>query len=181
MTSAGHVSGTDRIAEVARARAWPGEAIVVNVQGDSPLVSPASIAQVARLLVDHPGAAIATLCTRIASAVDYTNPNVVKVVADRDGKALYFSRAPIPAVAQGADVAPQASRHIGLYAYRVRELQQLSSTPLCLLERCEKLEQLRALWLGMEIRVAEAAAAHGPDVDTPDDVAAVERALASGA
>ncbi len=181
MTSAGHVSGTDRIAEVARARAWPGEAIVVNVQGDSPLVSPASIAQVARLLVDHPGAAIATLCTRIASAVDYTNPNVVKVVADRDGKALYFSRAPIPAVAQGADVAPQASRHIGLYAYRVRELQQLSSTPPCLLERCEKLEQLRALWLGMEIRVAEAAAAHGPDVDTPDDVAAVERALASGA
>lgn len=181
MTHAEHVSGTDRIAEVARVRNWPGEAIVVNVQGDSPLVPPASIAQAARLLAGHPRAAIATLCTRIASAVDYTNPNVVKVVADREGKALYFSRAPIPAVAHGADVAPEAFRHIGLYAYRVRELQLLSATPPCLLERCEKLEQLRALWLGLEIRVAEAVAAHGPDVDTPDDVAAVERALASGA
>jgi 3-deoxy-manno-octulosonate cytidylyltransferase (CMP-KDO synthetase) len=180
MTGAEHVSGTDRIAEVARLRDWPADAIVVNVQGDSPLVPPASIAQVARLLADHPDAAIATLCTRITSAVDYTNPNVVKVVADKTGRALYFSRAPIPAMAHAADIAPEAFRHIGLYAYRVRELQLLSVTPPCALERCEKLEQLRALWLGLEIRVAEATAAHGPDVDRPEDVAAVERALTSG-
>jgi 3-deoxy-manno-octulosonate cytidylyltransferase (CMP-KDO synthetase) len=180
-TRADHVSGTDRIAEVVRARDWPGDAIVVNVQGDSPLMPPGSIAQVARLLAEHPRAGIATLCTPIGPAADYTNPNVVKVVADRSGRALYFSRAPIPATAQGAVAAPQAWRHIGLYAYRVRDLLTLSAAGACRLEETEKLEQLRALWLGMEIRVAVAALAHGPDVDTPEDVAVVTQALRAGA
>lgn len=178
-TRADHVSGTDRIAEVARA--WPGETIVVNVQGDSPLIPPASIAQVAQLLADHPGAGLATLCTPIGRAADYTNPNVVKVVSDRSGRALYFSRAPIPATARGAIAAPQVWRHIGLYAYRVRDLLALSAAGPCDLEEAEKLEQLRALWLGMEIRVAVAAEAHGPDVDTPEDVAVVTQALRAGA
>jgi 3-deoxy-manno-octulosonate cytidylyltransferase (CMP-KDO synthetase) len=179
MTRADHPSGTDRIAEVARLRGWGADSIVVNVQGDSPLVPPESIAQVASLLAGHPQAGIATLCTRIRSPAEYANPNVVKVVMDRVGRALYFSRAAIPAVAHGSEAMPEAWRHIGLYAYRVRDLELLTATAPCAIERCEKLEQLRALWLGLEIRVAEAAAVHGPDVDAPEDVNAVSRALSA--
>jgi 3-deoxy-manno-octulosonate cytidylyltransferase (CMP-KDO synthetase) len=175
-----HVSGTERVAEVAAARGWPDGAIVVNVQGDSPLVPPRSIAQAASLLAAHPRAAIATLCTRIADPAEYRNPNVVKVVMDATGRALYFSRAPIPATAHGAPDLPAAWRHVGLYAYRVGELRRLSSTAPCQLETSEKLEQLRALWLGMEIRVAEATEMQGPDVDVPEDVPLVERHLCGG-
>jgi 3-deoxy-manno-octulosonate cytidylyltransferase (CMP-KDO synthetase) len=167
------------VAEVARRCDWPADSVVVNVQGDAPLVPPVSIAQVAALLAAHPAAAIATLCTPISAAADYSNPNVVKVVADRAGRALYFSRASIPAAAHGTSRYPEAWRHIGLYAYRVRSLQLLSATAPCKLERWENLEQLRALWLGLEIRVAQAAAMHGPDVDTPEDLAVVSRALES--
>ena len=177
MTRADHHSGTDRVAEVARTRGWPADAIVVNVQGDAPLTPSSSIGQAAGLLVAHPGAAIGTLCTLLVMPEDYRNPNVVKVVADHSGRALYFSRAPIPFAAHGGPAQPEAWRHLGLYAYRVGDLERLSRAPACSLETAEKLEQLRALWLGMEIRVAVATHPHGPDVDTPADVAAVERFL----
>jgi 3-deoxy-manno-octulosonate cytidylyltransferase (CMP-KDO synthetase) len=178
MTRADHLSGTERVAEVATLRGWSSDAIVVNVQGDSPLIPPRSVSQVAGLLAAHPGAGIATLCTRLASAAEYANPNVVKVVMDQSGRALYFSRAPIPCAAHGSDALPDAWRHLGIYGYRSGDLRRLSSAPPCYLESVEKLEQLRALWLGMEIRVGVAVEAHGPDVDTPADVAAVERYLA---
>ena len=110
---------------------------------------------------------------------DYRNPNVVKLVMDQSGKALYFSRAPIPSLAHGDAVAPQAWRHLGIYAYRVSALGRLCATEPCELELTEKLEQLRALWLGMEIRVGVVGEAPGPDVDTPEDVAVVERYLAA--
>jgi 3-deoxy-manno-octulosonate cytidylyltransferase (CMP-KDO synthetase) len=177
LTDAAHRSGTERIAEVARLRGWSGDAVVVNLQGDSPLMPPSAIAQVARLLVQHPHAALATLCTRITSAEEYANPNVVKVVKDATGRALYFSRASIPSVAHGGSGLPEAWRHLGLYAYRVASLERLSRAEPCVLETVEKLEQLRALWLGMEIRIAEALDAHGPDVDAPEDVARVEQYL----
>jgi 3-deoxy-manno-octulosonate cytidylyltransferase (CMP-KDO synthetase) len=178
MTEAGHASGTDRIAEVARLRGWPAEAIVVNLQGDAPLTPARSIAQVARLLGAHPAAAIATLCRPITTVEDYANPNIVKVVMDQSGRALYFSRAPIPSTAHGGAPLPRAWRHLGIYAYRVAGLQRLSSAPPCELESVERLEQLRALWLGLEIRVDVAELGHGPDVDRPEDVALVERYLA---
>lgn len=179
MTRADHASGTDRIAEVAAARHWPAEAIVVNVQGDAPLTPPASISQVAALLAAHPSASMATLCVPVASAADYASPHVVKVVMDQGGRALYFSRAPIPSAGHGSDALPRAWRHLGIYAYRAGELQRLSRTAPCYLETVERLEQLRALWLGMEIRVAAARDSHGPDVDTPADIAAVEAWMAA--
>ncbi len=180
MTRGDHVSGTERVAEVAAVLGWPDDAIVVNLQGDSPLTPARSVAQVAELLHRHPAAAMATLCVPIITADDYTNPNVVKVVMDQGGRALYFSRAAIPSTAHGSTVGelPEAWRHLGLYAYRVSELHRLSRAPVCTIEAVEKLEQLRALWLGMEIRIAVAEVAHGPDVDTPEDVARVERCLA---
>jgi 3-deoxy-manno-octulosonate cytidylyltransferase (CMP-KDO synthetase) len=181
MTRTEHKSGTDRVAEVALARGWRAAEIVVNVQGDSPLVPPRSIGQVAGLLESHPGAAIATLCSRIGAAEDYRSPSISKVVMDGAGRALYFSRAPIPCAAHGGPSLPEAWRHLGLYAYRVGQLERLSREPECYLETVEKLEQLRALWLGMEIRVAVAEQFHGPDVDNPEDVATVERHLSVAA
>ena len=177
MTDPAHVSGTDRVAEVARQRAWPTDAVVVNLQGDSPLMPPINVAQAAALLWDHPLAAIGTLCVPIASDADRLNPNVVKVVADRAGRALYFSRAAIPATAHGAEPGA-AWRHLGLYAYRVGSLAAMSAAAPCAIEQSEKLEQLRALWMGLEIRVQPAQATPGPDVDTPADVPEVERELA---
>jgi 3-deoxy-manno-octulosonate cytidylyltransferase (CMP-KDO synthetase) len=176
-TRASHRSGTERAAEVAAARSWPDDAVVVNCQGDVPLIPPACIDQVAALLVAHPGAAMATLCTPIITVEDYRNPNVVKVVCAADGRALYFSRAPVPAVSHGAGTSgekagtvPESFRHIGLYAYRAGALRQLAAAPPCALEVTESLEQLRALWLGLEIRVVLAREPLGPDVDTPEDL-----------
>jgi 3-deoxy-manno-octulosonate cytidylyltransferase (CMP-KDO synthetase) len=177
MTRADHSTGTERVAEVAAQGGWSNEAIVVNVQGDSPLMPSASIAQVAGLLAGQPRAAIATLCTPVTSPVDYRNPNVVKVVMDQAGRALYFSRAPIPCAAHGSDRMPEAWRHLGIYGYRKRDLLRLSDSPPCHIEMVEKLEQLRALWLGMEIVVGIAAQPHGPDVDVPEDLVVVERFL----
>lgn len=172
MTRADHESGTDRIAEVAELRAWDGQDCIINVQGDAPLIPLASINLVAALLKQNPQAAIATLCTPITDIEAYRSPNVVKVVCDQQGRALYFSRSPIPAVGHGNDaILPDAYRHLGIYGYRVGALRTLTATPPCYLERIEKLEQLRALWLGMEIRVGLAQEAHGPDVDTPEDLA----------
>lgn len=176
-TRATHRSGTERAAEVAGIRGWSDDAILVNCQGDVPLIPPACIDQVAGLLVSEPGASIATLCTPIDSIADYRNPNIVKVVCAADGRALYFSRAPIPCVGHGAPssggeaaAVPGSFRHVGLYAYRVGPLRRLASAPPCALEITESLEQLRALWLGLEIRVALARESLGPDIDTPEDL-----------
>ncbi len=182
MTAASHSSGTDRIAEVARARGWREHEIVVNVQGDEPLIPPILIGQVAGLLDAHPQAQIATLATGIDSVAELLNPNAVKVVTDRQGRALYFSRAPIPWHRDGAPAGllsqaefAGARRHIGIYAYRVGALLRLATREPTALEQAERLEQLRALEHGFEIRVADAAERPGPDVNTPEDF---ERVLA---
>ncbi|HEX7235340.1 MAG TPA: 3-deoxy-manno-octulosonate cytidylyltransferase [Gammaproteobacteria bacterium] len=173
MTSTEHASGTDRIAELARRFEWDDEQIVVNVQGDEPLISPACIAQTARLLAWRPQAAIATLVTPLESETEFRDPNLVKVVTDKDGWALYFSRAPIPWPRDGG--MPAVMRHIGLYAYRAGSLRAISDASPCALEEVERLEQLRALWLGLRIIVGKAAEPPAPAVDTEEDLAKVRR------
>ena len=187
MTAPDHPSGTDRIAEVAVRRGWADDSIVVNLQGDEPLMPPALIGQAAALLVAHPSAAIATLATPIASLADYLDPNVVKVASRPDGHALYFSRAPIPWDRDGAaaGLASQthhrdARRHLGLYAYRVSALRRMAATPASPLEERERLEQLRALQAGLVVMVADAIEAPGPGVDTAEDLARVERLMTVG-
>lgn len=180
MTSVDCRSGTERAAEVCRHRNWEDDQPVVNVQGDAPLLPPQSIVRVATLLDEHPDAAIATLCTPLQTVAEYRDPNVVKVVFDRTGRALYFSRSPVPATGHGNDEEAAVAggfRHLGLYAYRPAALQLLSAAEPCELERLERLEQLRAMWLGMEIRIAVDVNAHGPDVDTRADLEQVERLL----
>jgi 3-deoxy-manno-octulosonate cytidylyltransferase (CMP-KDO synthetase) len=183
MTAATHPSGTDRIAETARARGWDDADIVVNVQADEPLIPSALIGQVAQLLETHARADVATLATAIRSAEEYLDPNVVKVVADIQGRALYFSRAPVPwdrdGAARGAAQMSFAGalRHIGIYAYRVAALRALTALPPSALEQRERLEQLRALEHGFQIQVATAAATPGPDVNTPEDLVRVERLM----
>ena len=180
MTSPAHQSGTDRIAEVARKAGWAEHDIIVNVQGDEPLMPPALIDQVALLLGAHPQAHIATLATPLLSAAQLSEPNVVKVVTDPRGRALYFSRAGIPHDRDHGGIA-RARRHLGIYAYRAGALQQLASLLPTPLEQLEKLEQLRALENGMEIRVADAHEVPGPDVNAPEDVARVEALLKQSA
>jgi len=187
MTSATHATGTDRIAEIAARRGWADDEIVVNVQGDEPLLPHSLIAQAASLLDANPAAAIATLATPIASDAEYLDPNVVKVVARADGMALYFSRAPIPWDRDGSAASPAsrerhrgARRHIGLYAYRVSALRALAAAPATVLELRERLEQLRALSIGLSIAVADAAEAPGPGVDTPEDLARVVALMHNG-
>jgi 3-deoxy-manno-octulosonate cytidylyltransferase (CMP-KDO synthetase) len=175
LTSTEHASGTDRIAELARRLEWDEQQIVVNVQGDEPLISPLCIAQTARLLGWHPDAAIATLMTPVESEAEFHDPNFAKVVTDQEGWALYFSRAPIPWPRDGG--MPAVMRHIGLYAYRAGGLRAISAAPPCALEEVEKLEQLRALWLGLKIIVARAAEPPAPAVDTEEDLAKVRRYL----
>ena len=177
MTSASHASGTDRLAELAGIERWPEADIVVNVQGDEPLIPPALVRQVATLLDSDPGAAIATLATPVESLEEFLDPNAVKVVTDAKGRALYFSRAPVPWNRDGAPaglssqrVFAGARRHIGIYAYRVGALRRLASLVPTTLEKAEKLEQLRALEHGMAIRVADAAEKPGPDVNTAEDL-----------
>ncbi len=178
MTATEHASGTDRIAEVARVRGWAGEDVVVNVQGDEPLMQPLLVDQVARLLLDSPDADLATLCGPLASAAAYADPNVVKVVSDVRGHALYFSRAAIPHERDRPEAVPGvARRHIGIYAYRVGALHRLAALPASRLESIEKLEQLRALENGMTLLVAEALLAPGQDVNTADDLARAEAEL----
>jgi 3-deoxy-manno-octulosonate cytidylyltransferase (CMP-KDO synthetase) len=184
MTAATHVSGTDRIAEVARTHGWSESDIVVNVQGDEPLIPPALIDQVAGLLHANAAAHMATLCTPLARLEELLDPNVVKVVAGTSGRALYFSRAPIPwhRDCAPAGLASQASfagarRHIGIYAYRVGALLRLAAWPPTPLENAEKLEQLRALENGFDIRVADSVEPAGPDVNTPEDLERVLKHL----
>jgi len=179
MTGATHPSGTDRIAEAAANAGWAPDDIVVNLQGDEPLLPPVLLRQVAGLLEADPAAALATLATPIRSAAEYLDPNVVKVVADEHGRALYFSRAPIPwhrdAALGGETRFAGARRHIGLYAYRVGALRRLAALPVARLEEAEKLEQLRALAHGMLVRVGDALERPGQDINTPEDL---ERAAA---
>lgn len=176
MTRADHASGTDRIAEVAQAKGWSDEVIVVNVQGDEPLIAPGLIRQVAQNLAEHAAAAIATAAHPLHDTAAMMNPNVVKVVLDKQGYALYFSRAPIP-YARDAYAAQQpmpellpAYRHIGIYGYRTAFLRAYASLPPASIETFEALEQLRALWHGYRISVAVAAEAPAAGVDTADDL-----------
>lgn len=180
MTSADCASGTDRVAQVCSQLGWDDSKPVVNVQGDAPLLPAASIRRVAGLLIDNSAADIATLCVELQDKDDYLDPNVVKVVFSESGRALYFSRAPIPARGHGDNPAEPGAlgwRHLGIYGYRVSALQKLSQTPPCELEVSERLEQLRAQWLDMEILIAVDPAANAPDVDTPEDVKKVEALL----
>jgi len=186
MTDPSHRSGTDRIAEVARRLRWADESIVVNVQGDEPLIPPANVTQVAELLERSSWAGIATLATPIETAQEFQDSNVVKVVASSQGRALYFSRAPIPwprdAAASGATSQGRydgARRHLGIYAYRVKVLAQVAALGPSRLEELEKLEQLRALENGIQIAVATATERPGPGVDTETDLEAAARLLAT--
>jgi 3-deoxy-manno-octulosonate cytidylyltransferase (CMP-KDO synthetase) len=186
MTRADHVSGTDRIAEVAEAFGWLDDDIVVNVQGDEPLLDPALVAGVAQALAADPQAAMATAAHAIVDAGEFMNPNVVKVVTDLAGRALYFSRAPIPwprdAFASDRATLPVglgARRHIGLYAYRVSFLRRYGQLAPAPLEQFESLEQLRAMWHGVHIRVIDCVHAPAPGVDTAEDLERVRRVFAA--
>jgi len=185
MTANTHATGTDRIAEVARQRNWSAQEIVVNVQADEPLIPAALITQVAELLERQPGAQVATLATPLDTLEELLDPNVVKVVTDAQGRALYFSRAPIPWNRDGASagLASQrefagARRHRGIYAYRVAALLRLAQLPHGSLEQHEKLEQLRALEHGMQILVGDALERPGPDVNTLADLERVRGLIA---
>ncbi len=184
MTRVDHASGTDRLAEVAKLKRWDGEAIVVNVQGDEPLIDPALIARVASALADDAQASIATAAHPLSELAEFINPNVVKVVVDGHGRALYFSRAPIPwprdAFATNPCAFPSGlpvRRHIGLYAYRADFLRQYSQLSPNVLEQWESLEQLRALANGFVIRVVDCLDAPAAGVDTPEDLARVRQAF----
>ncbi|MDP3227490.1 MAG: 3-deoxy-manno-octulosonate cytidylyltransferase [Acidovorax sp.] len=197
LTRADHASGSDRLAQACTDLGLDGDDIVVNVQGDEPLMDPDLINAVAALLQDHDGkrpeASMGTAAHAIASLADYTNPNVVKVVLDARGLAHYFSRAPIPFARDLPDTAwwqgaAQAAapgvvslsgfaplRHVGIYSYRARFLRQFPTLAPAPTEAVEALEQLRALWHGHPIAVHLAAAAPGPGVDTPEDLERVRR------
>lgn len=187
MTRSDHRSGTDRISEVVAARPWSDDRVVVNLQGDEPLMPPAALVQVANLLKAHPKAAIATLATPIVDIDELWDPNIVKVVTNAQGEALYFSRAAIPHHRTAFSAAPVTSmaalsavgyrRHLGLYAYRADVLRRYPTLASCALEESESLEQLRALWHGLTIQVATAVALPPPGVDTPADLARVEAIL----
>lgn len=183
MTATTHNSGTDRINEVAQAAGWSDDTLVVNVQGDEPLMPPALVRRAAELLATDPEADIATLCHPLHDVRDWLNPNIVKLVMDRRQHARYFSRAPIPWRRDGATRdnprLPEglAFRHIGLYAYRVAALKTFSALPTGVLEDCEALEQLRALENGLCIRVGVTDNPPPRGVDTEDDFQAVTKLL----
>jgi 3-deoxy-manno-octulosonate cytidylyltransferase (CMP-KDO synthetase) len=174
MTRADHPSGTDRLAETVAQLDLNDDDIVVNLQGDEPLMPPDLIRSVATALAAHPMAVMATACHAITDREDFLNPNVVKVVTDCEGFALYFSRAPIPwprDVMSGLRSDPiRAFRHIGLYAYRAGFIGEYASWPACPPETTESLEQLRVLWHGRKIAVVEAQEAPAAGVDTPEDL-----------
>jgi 3-deoxy-manno-octulosonate cytidylyltransferase (CMP-KDO synthetase) len=186
ITRADHATGTDRLAEAAEALALGDDEIVVNVQGDEPLLEPALIRQMAATLEAHPDASVATACHAIDDAREAFNPNVVKVVRDAAGYAMYFSRATIPwardAFAAATDTLPQGLalyRHYGLYAYRVAFLRRYPSLAPAPMEGFEALEQLRALWHGYRIIVDVTGGTPAPGVDTPEDLERVRRVFAT--
>ena len=188
LTRQDHISGSDRLAEACQLLGLSHEAVVVNVQGDEPLIDPALIDQVAQLLIDRPEASMSTAAHAIDNQADFHNPNVVKVVLDAQGLALYFSRAPIPhwrdqpqtnAVtgALGLATQPQALRHIGIYGYRAGFLRQFPKLAQAPIETTEALEQLRAMWHGYRIAVHVTLQSPGLGVDTPQDLARVRRLI----
>jgi 3-deoxy-manno-octulosonate cytidylyltransferase (CMP-KDO synthetase) len=190
LTRSDHASGSDRLAEAATLLGLSGDDVVVNVQGDEPLIEPTLIAQCAVRLAEVPGCVMSTAAHPIHDAADFTNPNVVKLVQDGAGCALLFSRAPIPwwrdgsaaagtATLPGATQAP-ALRHIGLYAYRAGFLQQFPELSAPPLERTESLEQLRVLWHGFRIAVHVTDLVPGPGVDTPSDLERVRALFEAG-
>ncbi|MDO9144113.1 3-deoxy-manno-octulosonate cytidylyltransferase [Rhodoferax sp.] len=179
LTRTDHPSGSDRLAEACDLLDLPDDSIVVNLQGDEPLMDPELVTDVAHLLARHPQAAMSTAAHAIDSVTDFHNPNVVKVVLDAQHMALYFSRAPIawPRDTPDALPSPVPLRHIGIYAYRVSFLRLFPKLAQAPLERTESLEQLRALWHGHRIAVHITQHAPGPGVDTPEDLARVRRLI----
>jgi 3-deoxy-manno-octulosonate cytidylyltransferase (CMP-KDO synthetase) len=189
LTDPGHPSGSDRLAQACELLGLGPDEVVVNVQGDEPLIEPSLVDAVAQLLHQRPDCAMATAAHGIDSWADFQNPNVVKVVTDQQGTALYFSRAPIP---YGRDFAgqpwwqsgngalpalPAPLRHVGIYAYRVGFLQLFPKLAQAPIEKLESLEQLRALWHGHRIAVHTTAQAPGPGVDTPQDLERVRQLM----
>lgn len=191
MTSSHHRNGTERLAEVTRIKGLEPETIIVNLQGDEPLLPPVLVGRVAQLLTQLPRTELSTLATPVKMRSELFDPNVVKVVCDSAGKALYFSRAPIPwqrdelsheaGPSQPEAPAGMALRHIGLYAYRVSTLHALSEAAPAPLELAEGLEQLRALCLGMSIRVGVVDGLPAGSIDTADDAERVARYFESNA
>ena len=189
LTRQDHVSGSDRLAEACQLLGLSDEAVVVNVQGDEPLMESSLIDQVARLLIERPEASMSTAAHPIRQLADFCNSNVVKVVTDARQMALYFSRAPIPWWRDGQSAAdpggapfnelpsPAPLRHVGIYAYRAGFLSQFPQLPPAPIEQQESLEQLRALWHGHRIAVHTTEHAPGPGVDTPEDLQRVRALL----
>jgi 3-deoxy-manno-octulosonate cytidylyltransferase (CMP-KDO synthetase) len=184
LTSKAHASGSDRLAEATGALDLGDDEIVVNVQGDEPLIEPALVRRCAELLDERADCVMSTVAHAIIERSDFENPNVVKVVCDAEGRALYFSRAPIPwprdasGGALAAATAPPL-RHVGVYAYRAAFLRRFPQLPPSPLEEIERLEQLRVLWHGERIAVHVSALAPGVGVDTPEDLAHVRRLVDS--
>jgi len=189
LTRSDHACGSDRLAEACALLQWPDDAVVVNVQGDEPLIDPALIDAVAAELLQRPDCVMSTAAHAIDQMADFLNPNVVKVVLDRQATALYFSRAPIAWWRDGmADPAqrhtlpsPPPLRHVGIYGYRAGFLRQFPSLSVTALEQTESLEQLRVLWHGHRIAVHVAPRAPGAGVDTPEDLARVRALFAADA
>ena len=192
MTSKDHQSGTDRLAEVAKILGWDDQVIVVNLQGDEPLMPPDLIASVAANLGKNAEAGISTFSTPITNTNDLCDPNIVKVVTNQKDMAMYFSRAPIPwnrdkythltASSSSCSTSLEGflpERHLGMYAYRVETLKTISNAPVAEIEVMESLEQLRALWMGVAIHVQSIAQPPGHGVDTQDDLERVRKELAA--
>lgn len=186
LTRSDHASGSDRLAEACELLALDGDDVVVNVQGDEPLIDPALVRRCAELLAERKDCVMSTAAHAIQERADYLNPNVVKVVLDAAGRALYFSRAPIAwwrdGVVDGQPGLPTPAplRHVGLYGYRAGFLRRFPALPASPLEQTEALEQLRVLWHGERIVVHVAAASPGAGVDTPEDLARVRALFAAG-
>lgn len=185
MTRADHASGSDRLAEACEHLGLDGDQVVVNVQGDEPLIEPVLIERCAALLDQHPDCLVSTVAHPIEEMADWLNPNVVKVVLDAAGRALYFTRASVPFQRDGTagDLPrdPVPLRHLGLYAYRAGFLRRFPSLPQAPIERTEALEQLRVLWHGERIAVHITDTAPGTGVDTPEDLARVRALFGSAA
>ena len=181
LTRADHPSGSDRLAEACGLLGLADDEIVVNVQGDEPLIDPSLVAAVAQLLTERADASMSTAAHAIDSMLDFSNPNVVKVVLDARALALYFSRSPIPFWRDQPNALPSPAplRHIGIYGYRVGFLRQFPTLAQAPLEVTESLEQLRAMWHGHRIAVHVTPHAPGPGVDTPEDLERVRRLFAS--